>query len=647
MVRRSILRASTATGMLCMLLNLTLLYPRAGFSQQDPSEIVLRNGKILTMDADDSVVSSVRIVGGRFIAVGDNLGAVDPSALVIDLDGRTVIPGLIDSHVHYFRDSHVPGHLFSGIETAFTIPDLLEALAARAASVPSGEFITAFGRFRPAQFSENRLPTLAELDAAAPNHPVYLHVSFDGPAVTNTLGKAFLEARGVSVNETGTFNRRGTAPAVQALFRDYGNEEAIRTVREYMEFSASLGLTTIQNFSGCGGFGGRPGPEILCEGNFLSLWQQGELRVRVRTAAGGTGTSRDADGLYQVVSATETALQQLQGLGGGDAWLDFTTTGEFVVGGFGDTNAPFVGAYSQIAERGWSLRQHSIRTPENEAHISAFEEVNATIPIADLRWAIEHVFSITDDHISRLKAIGSGVTVQNSPYLLGSSGPPYRDLVDSGIRVGGGTDASAISPLSPWISLYHMVTGRVASGNVSNAGQQISRMQALRLYTTGSAWFTFDDEELGSIETGKLADLVVLSADYLTVPDEEIRTISSVLTIIGGKVVHAAAEFADPMTAVVGGQDTQVLPGTPFLAQNFPNPFNPTTQIRFGLPEAGDIRLTVFDPLGQQVVILAAGPYPAGLHAVTFDATDLASGLYFYELKTSRGRLSRKMILTR
>lgn len=323
-----------------------------------------------------------------------------------------------------------------------------------------------------------------------------------------------------------------------------------------MQFSASLGLTTIQNFSGCGGFGGRVGPDILCEGNYFDLWQQGELRVRVRTAAGATGTNTDAGGIYQIVPNTEAALQELQNLGGGDDWLDFTTTGEFVVGRFGDTGAPFASAYLQIAERGWSLRQHSISNAENNAHISAFETVNTTVPIADLRWALEHVFSISDNDINRLKAIGAGVTVQNQQYMIGRSGPPYRNLVDSGVPVSGGTDASAISPMSPWISIYHMVTGRVASGAVMNAGQQISRMEALRLYTRGSAWHTFDDEVLGSIEVGKLADLVVLSDDYLSVPEDEIRTLSSVLTLIDGRIVHAAAEFSDSV-----GLDVAFLPG--------------------------------------------------------------------------------------
>ncbi len=257
---------------------------------------------------------------------------------------------------------------------------------------------------------------------------------------------------------------------------------------------------------------------------------------------------------------------------------------------------------------------------------------------------LEHVFSISDNDINRLKDIGAGVTVQNQQYLLGRSGPPYRDLVDSGIPIGGGTDASAISPMSPWISLYHMVTGRVASGNVANVGQQISRMEALRLYTTGSAWFTFDDEDLGSIEVGKLADLVVVSDDYLTVPDEEIRTLSSVLTLIGGKVVYADAEFAELVTAV---EDRPEVPERPPLIESYPNPFRSTTTIQFSLSDVGYIRLRLYNTLGQLVETLAEGRYGAGTHTVTVSGAELPGGLYLYQIETPNGQQMGKLLHVR
>ena len=341
-------------------------------SGRNPAEFVLINGNILTMDRLDRVVSGVRIRDGRFVEVGDELVAEGSDVQVIDLGGRTVTPGLIDTHIHYFRDAHVPGHLLSAIEQVFTIPDLLSAVTERAATVPAGEFITVLGRFTASQFAENRLPTLAELDAAAPSHPVYLHQGFDGPAVTNTRGREYFQARGVNASANGVFDRGQTDAPVRALFAEFTNEEALRTVSEYMRFAASLGLTTVLNYSGCGGFG-QLAAGTMCEENFLDLWQWGALLLRIRTSAGGTGTQTDGSGTYQVVANTDDALQELENLGGGDDMLDFAATGEFVVGNFGSTTAPFADAYRQIAERGWSVRQHSISPGENEAHISAFE----------------------------------------------------------------------------------------------------------------------------------------------------------------------------------------------------------------------------------------------------------------------------------
>ena len=173
--------------------------------------------------------------------------------------------------------------------------------------------------------------------------------------------------------------------------------------------------------------------------------------------------------------------------------------------------------------------------------------MNANKPIADLRWSLDHAFEVTDEHLSRLKNIGVGLTVSNTKYLpitplLGAA--PYRDIVNSGVQAGASSDSSNVSPLNPWLNIYFMVTGKNVAGEMVNDGQQITRLEALRLYTVGSAWFSFDDDELGSIEAGKLADLVVLSDDYLSVPEDEIKGLSSVLTIVGGKVVHADEVFS-------------------------------------------------------------------------------------------------------
>jgi len=166
---------------------------------------------------------------------------------------------------------------------------------------------------------------------------------------------------------------------------------------------------------------------------------------------------------------------------------------------------------------------------------------------------------------------------------------------------------------------------------VINAGQQISRMEALRLYTTGSAWHTFDEEQLGSIVLGKLADLVVLSDDYLTVPDKEIRTLSSVLTIIGGEFVHAAKEFAYLITSVKN-LGTPFIPETFVLLQNYPNPFNPTTTIKYEIPKSSFVTLKVYNIAGQLIVTLVDGQKSAGRYAVKWNTANVSSGVYIYQI---------------
>ena len=505
--------------------------------------LILTNGEILTMDALETVASSVFIENGRIAAL-DGPSAVN-GARVIDLGGRTVIPGLIDSHLHFVTPSQAPGHFLSAIETAFSTSDLLSVLRERVTSVPAGEFITAVGGLGPQQFAERRWPSLVELDQAAPDHPIYFQSGFSGPSVTNSLGRGYFEERSVPVGADGTISRQDGGSALGALLLGQTYEDARRAALKYMAYSGSLGLTTVVDAGGGVWFGVDVPPDQVQGGHdlFYDMWRQDDLTVRIRLRFGGGG-SAGPDGVFPVIGRMENALATV---GDGDEMLKVIGVGEFTVGGFGQTDGiPFEEAYGQVAERGWSLSQHSLSVAEHEAHIRAFELVSAQTPIAELRWAIEHGFELTTDHLSRLEAIGAGVTASNTAYLpitplLGSA--PFRDIVDSGVHAGASSDSSNIAPLNPWLHIYHMVTGRNAAGELVNDGQQITRLEALRLYTTGSAWVSFDDDELGSLEVGKLADLVVLSDDYLSIPPEEIRTLSSVLTTVGGRVVHANDRF--------------------------------------------------------------------------------------------------------
>jgi hypothetical protein len=200
----------------------------------------------------------------------------------------------------------------------------------------------------------------------------------------------------------------------------------------------------------------------------------------------------------------------------------------------------FVEAFTIAARNGWLVHQHSIDVEELEMHTTAFEIVNETYPIANLHWNLSHVQEIDDNILQRLKAMGAGVAVQmhyyHGDFSMGDLGPPFRQIYDSGVHMSGGSDATTFTP---WVWIYHMTTGKTSYGEPILADQAITRMEALRITTLGTAWDARDEDELGSIEPGKLADVVVLSEDYLTVPDEELRDLKSVLTLIGGEIVYS------------------------------------------------------------------------------------------------------------
>jgi predicted amidohydrolase YtcJ len=514
-------------------------------------DMTLVNGKIHTLDARNSIVPSVTIRNGKFAAVGREAHSDDsPCMRVIDLHGRTAIPGLVDNHNHFLLLGLRPGH-DTRLETAASIADVQAAIRARAKTVKAGEFITAMGGWTPAQFAENRLPTLAELDAAAPNNPVLVFNSFTGPSTTNTPGRIFFTGKGIAVDATG--NIAANAPSLAAL-------NALRAIQTFddkkqgtldaMAYSASVGVTTNVDM---GGFVIPGTPNIQDSDVFdtlaswdpftaydplLALHDEGRVSVRVRIFFLSMDHNPD------VPLTTQRVLNAFSNFG--DDMVRSSGIGEFVTSWplFGNpfpTN--FGAALDIVAKRGWAFQQHSLSLGEDQFIASAFEEVNKTIPIADLRWSDAHVPSIDAVTVNRLKAVGAGIAVHPFRYLSGgnSGGPPLRMIIDSGIHVGAGSDSAQISTLNPWNMIYYMVTGKNVAGKLVNGGQQITRQEAIRLYSVENGWFLKEENRLGSIEEGKLGDVVVLSDDYfdpVRVPDESIRKLHSVLTVVDGKVAH-------------------------------------------------------------------------------------------------------------
>jgi predicted amidohydrolase YtcJ len=211
---------------------------------------------------------------------------------------------------------------------------------------------------------------------------------------------------------------------------------------------------------------------------------------------------------------------------------------------FGQVTAPanYETALQLVAKQGWAYQQHSLSLAEDQLVASTFEKVNAVTPIADLRWSVAHVPRINLETINRFKALGAGIAVHPFEYLAGTAnaGPPLRTILNSGVRAGAGSDAAQISTLNPWLIIYYMVTGKNSSGVLINEGQQVTRAEALRLYTSANGWFLKEESLLGAIEPGKLGDIVVLNDDYFdpaVVPDEKIKSILPRMTIVGGRIV--------------------------------------------------------------------------------------------------------------
>jgi cytosine/adenosine deaminase-related metal-dependent hydrolase len=269
-----------------------------------------------------------------------------------------------------------------------------------------------------------------------------------------------------------------------------------------------------------------------------ALHREHLMTARVRVLFLSMDTKPDVPMLKQRL------LNNLNGLG--DDMLRVSGIGEFATSWplFGQpppTN--YVAALQLVAKQGWPFQQHSLSPAEDQLTLDAFEAVNRTTPIASLRWSIAHVPRIDLPTINRFKTLGAGIAVHPFGYLAGApgAGPPLRTIVDSGIHVGAGSDSAQISTLDPWLMIYYMVTGKNSSGTLINAGQQLTRMEALRLYTSENGWFFHEEDRLGTIAPGKLGDIVVLSDDYFDarkVSDEAIKQLKSVLTVVDGKVVY-------------------------------------------------------------------------------------------------------------
>jgi len=518
--------------------------------------LVLVNGRMHTMDARNTVARTVSIRNGRFVTVGDTAPARVPNSRVIDLKGRTVVPGVIEGHVHIVSLANRPGY-HTILENTTSIREIQEALAARRKDVPQGQWITSMGGWHPNQWAEHRHPTRAELDAAVPDRPVLLYERFTGPCVTNTLGKAFFDAADaaapvhpnivpVKVADSGAISAAGFGnggPAASALFhlrRLQTLEDKKRSTLDAMAYSASLGLTAHLDevlFP-------TPGPlhpsQILSNldqyrmyDSWLALHREGKTSVRLQ--------------MNFLQNQNDPALPELKERLRNQ--FQFFGDDMMMTGAIGEWAAPLGSgavwreAQRLVAQAGWRNENAVQDLAALTQVVEAYEAVNKEFDITRLRWMVHHVPVVTPDLLTRLKALGCGVEMGAFRWVTSTdpkviTGPQFRTIVDHGIQAGIHGDGVHIAPLNPWLHIYFATTGVNSFGDRVNGDQQITRQEALRLFTKGNSWFLRMEDKIGTIEPGKLADLAVLDRDYFSVPDAEIKKIRAVLTVVDGRIVH-------------------------------------------------------------------------------------------------------------
>ena len=490
------------------------------------TDLALVNGKIHTMDPSNRVVSQMLIQNGHFVAVGNNISVPRGNVRRIDLKGKTVIPGLIDAHNHIVLVGNRPGW-HTPLEHVFTIPDAIAALNARSAGVPPGEFITTIGPTSAMQFAERRLPALAELDAVNP--PVYIQAA-QGGARTNSQGKEWLGSRGVTVASDGAIAGPSLGMALQALRKELLTPETRkRSALDALNYYAKLGITTHRD---CGAFhSDEPSGGIANENTyrmhnpFLELHAEGRMPARLRIEFVHQDSPTANPPLPTLSQRLKNSFPNF-----GDEWIRTGGIGEFTGGGVEGLRA--------IARAGWRAEDHALNLAGVTNLIKDRETVNAEIPLSGLRWIISHIPQFPLDLANRMDAMGMGVLVGWGPLRNGTDvGPPYRMLMNHRIKKGYHSDGGDITVINPWLNFSTIVTGRNLAGQQILGDQTLTRQEMLWLATAANKWFIRDDD-LGSIEIGNHGDLAVLDRDCFSVSDEDLKHTRSLLTVVGGKVIH-------------------------------------------------------------------------------------------------------------
>ncbi|MEO1035961.1 MAG: amidohydrolase [Pseudomonadota bacterium] len=574
--RRTLLRGAVASA---------ALTPFGARAATEPADLILTDARIITQDPRRPEANAIAIKDGLVSAVGDErdiLTLRNRRTNVIEVGGRTIVPGLNDSHMHPTRAGR-----FYALELRWdglrSLEEGLNRIRVQADGTPKGQWVRVVGGWSPFQFRENRMPTPAELTRAAPSTPVFVLFLYS----QGFLNKAAVDALGISPTTKAPAGTRyeftadggailhatpnpdllyGTIGALPAMTAD---EQALSTRHFYQELNR-FGLTSVIDAGG----GGHRFPDDYKGSEQLA--SAGELPIRISKYLFPQAKGAELDEFKRWTANYEVNVNRAQAImnayvvrGGGEflAWAagdyenflddrpDITTRPQW--------RQHLLGVTRHLLKNRWPLRIHATYDESINHILDVFDEAHAR-EVADgrlgfggLRWAIDHGESLQRPTLGRIRALGGGMAMQArmayaGEYFLERYGvkatrraPPMRDVLDAGLPLGLGSDATRVSSYNPWMTLYWATTGRSVGGTeLHGPGQRLTRREALFQHTVGSAWLSQEEVLKGRLRPGQFADLAVLNLPYLDVADEELRNIESELTVTNGKVVYGAGDFA-------------------------------------------------------------------------------------------------------
>ncbi|WP_459615531.1 amidohydrolase [Bordetella sp. 2513F-2] len=538
------------------------------------ADVVLHRGRIATLDRRNPTASAVAVKDGRFLAVGDDrdvMALAGPATRVIDLAGRSVLPGLVDNHTHVVR-----GGLNFNLELRWdgvrTLADAMDMLRRQVAVTPPPQWVRVVGGFTEHQFSEKRLPTLEEINAVAPDTPVFLLHLYDRALLNGAAlravgytrqtpeppgGEIVRDAQG---NPTGMLIARPNATILYATLArgpklpfDY----QVNSTRHFMRELNRLGVTGVIDAGG--GFQNYPEDYAVVQ----KLADEGLMTVRL---AYNLFTQKPGHEKEDFLNWTSTVKYKQ-----GDDYFRHNGAGEMLVfsaADFEDFRQPrpdmpptMEGELEEVvrvlAQNRWPWRLHATYDETISRALDVFEKVDRDVPLAGLNWFFDHAETISQRSTDRIAALGGGVAVQHrmayqGEYFVECYGaaaaeatPPVARMLEQGVRVSAGTDATRVASYNPWVSLAWMITGKTVGGmQLYPRRNCLDRETALRMWTENVAWFSSEEGRRGRIEAGQLADLIVPDRDYFACPEDEISFLVSDLTLVGGRVVYAAGQFA-------------------------------------------------------------------------------------------------------